>query len=155
MFESDAHHLSLSTTAEAKVVVRENARQSINTSSNQPMNKLLDCTARELPSTKWYHGSSPQNKNLGFLKTWKKWSVFTRCVFTIPRTIRTKFKIQREKRKRQIDMWICHLCLSFTDSIHVGISFFCFSVCVSNLILKIIGIVNTHLMNTYIFWWIF
>jgi hypothetical protein len=29
MFESDAHHLSLSTTAEAKVVVRENANQSI------------------------------------------------------------------------------------------------------------------------------
>jgi hypothetical protein len=34
------------------------------------------------------------------------------------------------------------------DTIHVAFLFFCFSLCISNLIMKILGNVNTHLMNT-------
>jgi uncharacterized membrane protein len=34
------------------------------------------------------------------------------------------------------------------DTIHIAVLFFCFSLCILNLIMQILGNVNAHLMNT-------
>jgi hypothetical protein len=77
-------------------------------------------------------------------------NVHRMCVYN-PIILRTNSKKYIEKKKRQTDLSIASFCaLSFCDTIHVGFVFFV-SLCISNLVLKTILIVNTHLVNTHHF----
>jgi hypothetical protein len=105
----------------------------------------------------WYHNTTPQNSNLQVFKFLKKilW-VFTRCVFTIPWIFKNKLKIQGEMKKEN-STWI----VSRKDKKtkywnHIQICIFVLVyVRTSNLVLKIFGIANTHLVNTHNFYSIF
>jgi hypothetical protein len=59
-----------------------------------------------------------------------------------------KLKIQIEKQKWKIHMWIVLLSLLSTcDNIHDWFVSFCFFVCIMNFVPKKLGIVNTHLVT--------
>jgi hypothetical protein len=78
--------------------------------------------------------------------------VFTRYVFTISQILRTRFKIDTEKqKKRNLARIVSQKDKSTNSTIHISICLFCFSMCISNLVLKSLEIVNTSLINTNIF----
>jgi hypothetical protein len=73
------------------------------------------------------------------------------CVYN---TSNFKNQIQnrnREIKKRNLTRIVSQKDKSTYDTIHVSICFFYFSMCISNLVLKNLGMVNTHLVNIYIF----
>jgi hypothetical protein len=79
----------------------------------------------------------------------KNMLVFTRCMFTIPQILRTKFGIETEKQKRESNK------NSVTKKTKVQMTLFMYQfvlfVPLSNLVLKSLGMINTYLMNTRIF----
>jgi hypothetical protein len=78
--------------------------------------------------------------------------VLTRCVFTIPQILSTKFEIETEIKKRNLTRIVSQKNKSTNGTIHVVlICLFCFSMCISNLVLKNLEMVNTYLVNTHIF----
>jgi hypothetical protein len=80
--------------------------------------------------------------------------VFTICVFTSPKSSRIQ-NTERETKKAKCHV-NCVICaLVICDTIHVGFVFFRFSLYLLSLVLKIQGILNTHLVNTHNFFYFF
>ena len=106
-----------------------------------------------IPHLTWYHYSKSKFNPKSKFTSVKKFPhnfflVFTRCVFIFSKFFRTKYEMHRETKEKLLR--VSFFFFPFCDTICVGFAYFV-SKCISNLVLKILGIVNTRLVNTHKF----
>jgi hypothetical protein len=78
-------------------------------------------------------------------------SIHKMCVYNISNFENQIQNSHRETKKRNLTRIVSQKDKSSNGTIHISICLFCFSMCISNLVLKSLGMVNTSLMNTEIF----
>jgi hypothetical protein len=81
----------------------------------------------------------------------KKDSVHKMCVYNTSNFENQIQNRHRETKKEKLVRIVSQKDKSTNSTIHVSICLFCFSICISNLVLISLGMVNTRLMNTDIF----
>jgi hypothetical protein len=73
------------------------------------------------------------------------------CVYNISNFENQIQNRHRETKKRNLARIVSQKDKSTNGTIHVSICLFYFSMCISNLVIKSLGMLNTRLMNTKIF----
>jgi hypothetical protein len=73
------------------------------------------------------------------------------CVYNISNFENQIQNSHRETKKRNLTRIVSQKDKSINGTIHISICLFCFSMCILNLVLKSLGMVNTSIINTEIF----